>query len=113
MEEPLPMHLRHCIPTNRQNQPVAVLPSTASHARGRDAEKIRSLLSIPGKTGPNRPLFARPVAAVRLHQTSHSCIAQRFVGLIVGVPTKRTSNGPLAHGCKIRNDRKVITQTAV
>jgi hypothetical protein len=28
--------------------------------------------------GPDQPLIAHPVAAVQLHQTSHSCIAQRF-----------------------------------
>lgn len=37
--------------------------------------------------GPNRPLIARAVTTVQLHQTSHSCFAQHFVGSNVCLQT--------------------------
>ena len=38
--------------------------------------------------GPLLPLTSEAFAAVQLHQTSRSCIAQHFGGLIVGQRTK-------------------------
>ena len=48
------------------------------------------------------PLTSEAFAAVQLHQTSRSCIAQHFGGLIVGQRTKRPCElvVPLVPGCK-------------
>ena len=61
----------------------------------------------PDVDGPLLLFVRRPVAAGQLHQTSHPCIAQHFVGLFVGVRTKQT---PLGRAHASRRIKRALRQ---
>ena len=77
------------LPETDARPPDAVIDDAAGRATGSDAQKadpvnLRTIVLLRDVNGPLLPFSPRPIAAVQLHQTGHSSIAQHFWRMKVG-----------------------------